>query len=323
MKLHDCPKDKSLYLILIAIIPLIILAIFLPPAAIVWSDDVDDCAGCEGECTQLKEQCIEDCNKIKRTTDDLDLGYDARTAFGCHARACSYTFERAWCIVPGYLECAKTAIDKHLECNMNCVYEYKAAKEAGNSEEMKTIRENCRPKCNEEWNEDIFEDCRFKACDVWCAQKGYPESTYKYYGDRCECLGERVDEPTVADEEKKYGVIESEGRLDLISPPDGPLIINRDDLPEWARYQIAVVGAAVLCVGPTSKIMTGDKRVFIDGLPVARRGDITVTGGIIIQGSKHIFVNGFPVACIGDYVVEPRIIGIIPAVGGPIITNGS
>ncbi|MBC8394855.1 MAG: hypothetical protein H8E17_20090, partial [Deltaproteobacteria bacterium] len=221
MKLHDCPKDKSLYLIMIAIIPLILLALLLTPAAIVWSDDGDDCAGCEGECTQLKEQCIEGCNEIKSKAGALGLNYEERSAFGCHARACSWTFSRSWCLVPGYLECATLAYKNHIKCNTNCVYEYKAAKDAGNTEEMKTIMENCRPKCNEELQDDIFYkdlNCRLQACKVWCKQKGYPDAGYIRSEDKCKCLGERVDEPPKTDSEPQVTATQAEEEYSIFPP---------------------------------------------------------------------------------------------------------
>ena len=129
-------------------------------------------------------------------------------------------------------------------------------------------------------------------------------------------------ENTKADDQ--WGIIEQAGTLQLISPPGGALRISRSDLPAWARDQIVTVRAQVLRVGLPTYIVTGDDRVLVDGQPIARMGDKTATGGVIVSGSNTIFVNGIPAAFVGAYVVDPGVSpGGVPAVGGPIASNGS
>ncbi len=125
--------------------------------------------------------------------------------------------------------------------------------------------------------------------------------------------------PTTSEE---WGIIERDGTLQLSPPPGGTLNISRSDLPAWARDQIVTVGGGVVRVGAPTWIVTGDDRVLIDGQPIARVGDATATGGVIVEGSDTIFVNGEPVAVIGSYVVDPMVTVLVPGVGGPITSNG-
>lgn len=120
----------------------------------------------------------------------------------------------------------------------------------------------------------------------------------------------------------KYGVIEEDGNLYLNSKPGEVLEIKTEDLPVWARDQIATVGATISVVGPPDSIVEGDKNVLLDGIPIARVGDGTAHGGKIVEGSTNIFVNGKPAAIIGGMSVDPMVSpGPVPAVGGPIVGN--
>ena len=121
--------------------------------------------------------------------------------------------------------------------------------------------------------------------------------------------------------DKEYGVIEKDGNLYLNSKPGEVLSISTEDLPEWARGQIATVGATIAVVGPPDSIVEGDSNVLLNGLPIARLGDSTAHGGTIVEGSKRIFVNGQPVAFIGGQATDPMVTGTIPHVGGPITNN--
>jgi len=149
------------------------------------------------------------------------------------------------------------------------------------------------------------------------------------YRDRClsdvgvETFVDSEDEPGTDEQidEKKYGVIEKDGNLYLNSRPGEVLSIDTKDLPDWAREQIATVGASIAVVGPPDSIVEGDSNVLLNGLPVARMGDATAHGGKIIEGSKRIFVNGQPVAFIGGKAIDPMVTGTVPHVGGPITNN--
>ena len=93
-----------------------------------------------------------------------------------------------------------------------------------------------------------------------------------------------------------HGVIERDGNLFLISPPDGTLSLSLSDLPEWARAQMVTVDAVIANVGPPDSVTSGDPLILLDGEPVARLGDSTAHGGVIVEGSETIFINGTPPA---------------------------
>jgi uncharacterized Zn-binding protein involved in type VI secretion len=123
--------------------------------------------------------------------------------------------------------------------------------------------------------------------------------------------------------EEEYGIIEKDGKLYLNSKPGEVLSIKTNDLPMWARGQIATLGATIAVVGPPDAIVEGDSNVLLDGLPIARVGDSTAHGGTIVEGSERIFVNGKPVAFIGGQAVDPMVLGLVPCVGGPITKNAN
>jgi uncharacterized Zn-binding protein involved in type VI secretion len=118
--------------------------------------------------------------------------------------------------------------------------------------------------------------------------------------------------------EPEYGVIERDGNLYLVSPPNGVLEISLEDLPEWAQPWMVTVGAMCSCVGPPSEVVTGDTRVLLEGRAVARVNDKTSHGGVIVDGSDRIFVNGVPAAYFGGMQVCPEYVFPVPHVGGPI-----
>jgi|GEM_PF-2114735 len=119
----------------------------------------------------------------------------------------------------------------------------------------------------------------------------------------------------------KFGVYEVDGILFITSPPGEKLIITRSDLPVWARDQIVTVGAMISAVGPPDTVRTGDYNVILDGRAIARIGDQTATGGNIVEGSATIFINGEPAAYVGAYAINPMVTGLVPRVGGVILTN--
>ncbi len=134
------------------------------------------------------------------------------------------------------------------------------------------------------------------------------------------CLS-RMDGCAPEKDDEEYGIIERDGNLYLNSKPGEVLSIKTEDLPAWARGQIATVGATIAVVGTPDSIVEGDSNVLLDGLPIARLGDATAHGGEIVEGSDRIFVNGQPVAFIGGQAVDPMISGTVPNVGGPITHN--
>ena len=76
----------------------------------------------------------------------------------------------------------------------------------------------------------------------------------------------------------------------------------------------------IAAVGPFDRVTGGDDQVILDGLPVARLGDLTADGGTIVEGSPTIFINGVPAAFYGGFAVNPVVLpGPVPRVGGPIL----
>lgn len=122
--------------------------------------------------------------------------------------------------------------------------------------------------------------------------------------------------------ENKYGIIQKDGIIYINSKPGETLSIKTEDLPESARGKIATVGAIITVTGPPDTVAEGDKNVLLDGLAVARVGDATAQGGIIVDGSDKIIINGRQAAVIGSQTTNPMVSGgEIPYVGGPIISN--
>lgn len=118
----------------------------------------------------------------------------------------------------------------------------------------------------------------------------------------------------------EFGVIERDGMIHLVSPPDGPLELTRDELPPAIRDQLVTVGQLAVQVGPPQHLVEGDPLVLLDGLPVVRVGDASSFGGEVVDGSTTIFINGVPAAVVGSTVTSPFISGAgVPAVGGPIL----
>lgn len=139
--------------------------------------------------------------------------------------------------------------------------------------------------------------------------------------DDCTRCDEQYADKCAALEKERFGVIEKDGNLYLNSKPGQVLMVTNEDLPEWARGQIATVGAMISVVGPPDTVTEGDTFVLLDGLPVARVGDGTAHGGYIAEGSTNIFVNGKPVATLGSQAVDPTVNpGPVPRVGGPIVS---
>jgi len=143
---------------------------------------------------------------------------------------------------------------------------------------------------------------------------GYPE------GEKCM----RCKEGTSKEEcgEKTYGITEKDGKLYINSRPGEVFNIQENELPDWAKGQLVVVGAMAVCTGPPNTVSGGDTTIIYKGLPVARLGDKTAHGGVITQGSDKIFVNGIPAAYVGAMTVCPMVTGVVPHVGGPISSTG-
>lgn len=125
------------------------------------------------------------------------------------------------------------------------------------------------------------------------------------------------------DEGQEYGVIERDGALYLVSPPEGTLSISTADLPEWAQGQMVTAGSMAVCVGPPATVSSGDSSILLDGLPVARLGDTTTHGGVIVGGSDKIYVNGVPAAFHGGFQACPiqSVPDSPPHVGGPVVSS--
>jgi uncharacterized Zn-binding protein involved in type VI secretion len=124
----------------------------------------------------------------------------------------------------------------------------------------------------------------------------------------------------LADAPTESGVVERDGILFITSPPGGTLEISRSDLPDWAGWRIATVGALSAGFGG---VKSGDPNVLLDGLPIARMDDRTNTDAVIISAAPNIFVNGRPAARIGDDVrgLLDGNLQVTPFVA-PLITTG-
>lgn len=57
--------------------------------------------------------------------------------------------------------------------------------------------------------------------------------------------------------------------------------------------------------------------------PAARVTDSTSGGGMIIVGSSTVLINSLGAARVGDNVTTPRILGLVPCIGGVILPPGS
>jgi uncharacterized Zn-binding protein involved in type VI secretion len=55
---------------------------------------------------------------------------------------------------------------------------------------------------------------------------------------------------------------------------------------------VGVVGATCTCVGPPDKVSKGSSTVFACNKEVARIGDTTQHGGVIVTGSSSVIVGG-------------------------------
>ncbi len=54
----------------------------------------------------------------------------------------------------------------------------------------------------------------------------------------------------------------------------------------------AVMGDAVVCVGPPDSIVKGSATVLIGNKPAARMGDSTAHGGTIVVGMPTVMIGG-------------------------------
>jgi uncharacterized Zn-binding protein involved in type VI secretion len=58
------------------------------------------------------------------------------------------------------------------------------------------------------------------------------------------------------------------------------------------KLPAAVVGDALICVGPPDSIVRGSATVLIGGRPAARLGDQTAHGGTIVLGCPTVLIGG-------------------------------
>jgi uncharacterized Zn-binding protein involved in type VI secretion len=94
--------------------------------------------------------------------------------------------------------------------------------------------------------------------------------------------------------------------------------------------RIFLLGAFLLCAvavtasaqdrpGAPETVTNGSQDVLIGGHPVARQGDTTNGGNLIIEGSKDVFINGKPAAIAGD---KTSCGGIVVGGHGGVFING-
>ena len=57
--------------------------------------------------------------------------------------------------------------------------------------------------------------------------------------------------------------------------------------------------------------------------PAARMGDSTAHGGAIVLGCMTVLIGNQPAARLTDMHTCPRVTGVVPHVGGPILGPGS
>ena len=173
-------------------------------------------------------------------------------------------------------------------------------------------------------------DIKDNFCGVYI---NYQYCKCAFHNEYCESIGMSKGEAhtyvyaeydkwiTSLEPQEEYGVIEKDGNLYINSKPGEVLNINTNDLPKWAQNQIATIGASIAVVGAPDSIVEGDSNVLLNGISIARVGDKTAHGGEIVSGSKNIFVNGVAVAIIGGQAIDPTVVGTVPSVGGPIVSN--
>lgn len=58
------------------------------------------------------------------------------------------------------------------------------------------------------------------------------------------------------------------------------------------KLPAAVIGDALVCVGPPDTIVQGSTTVMIGGKPAARMGDTTAHGGKVVLGCFTVMIGG-------------------------------
>lgn len=186
---------------------------------------------------------------------------------------------------------------------------------------------------------DITSDCKFHEKSGGKAQEVGERSTLGYLmeGDviRLDLLPASyiLMQPQIEPEEEWGVIVNEDGSVELISPPDGGVLsLTGADLPfSLIPLPLATVGSMVVNVGPPDTVIEGDPKVLLNGMPIARIGDGTAHGGEIVTGNTNVLVNGVPAAQISSFAICPQMTGVVPHVGGPItvgvlptgfITNG-
>jgi len=68
-------------------------------------------------------------------------------------------------------------------------------------------------------------------------------------------------------------------------------------------------------------VMLGAVTAFADS-PAARVKDQTNHGGSITgPGAPTVLIGGLPAARVGDFASDPLVLGLVPCIGGPIVTG--
>ena len=72
----------------------------------------------------------------------------------------------------------------------------------------------------------------------------------------------------------------------------GPIVGPRVPTVLIGKLPAAVMGDMCTCVGLPDTIIKGSATVFIGGKPVARMGDSTAHGGVIVAGCPTVQIGG-------------------------------
>jgi uncharacterized Zn-binding protein involved in type VI secretion len=70
----------------------------------------------------------------------------------------------------------------------------------------------------------------------------------------------------------------------------GPIVLGSPTVLTAEMPQARVTDMLV-CVGPPDMIVMASFTVFVDGLPAARLGDMTVHGGVIVTGEPTVLIG--------------------------------
>jgi uncharacterized Zn-binding protein involved in type VI secretion len=79
--------------------------------------------------------------------------------------------------------------------------------------------------------------------------------------------------------------------VDGVVPHVGGPIVTGSPTMLTAEMPQARVTDMLVCVGPPDMIVMASFTVFVDGLPAARLGDMTVHGGVIVTGEPTVLIG--------------------------------